>query len=99
MPDLVLRDVDPSELRKAITADVIAALQPLLIESKEPRLVDGDRMAELAAVSRPTIERKVREGVIPSVLVGSCRRYDPRAVIDALAEATRISSRERSTCL
>ena len=85
MPDLILRDTDPGELREAITADVVAALRPLLVESREPRLVDGDRMAELAGVSRPTIDRAVRDDIIPSVKFGRRRLFDPQAVINALA--------------
>ena len=89
MPDLILRDTDPNELREAITADVVAALQPLLIESREPRLVDGDRMAELASVSRPTIDRAVRNDIIPSMKIGNRRRFDPQAVIEAWEAATK----------
>ena len=88
MPDLILRDTDPNELREAITADVVAALQPL-IESREPRLVDGDRMAELASVSRPTIDRAVRNDIIPSMKIGNRRRFDPQAVIEAWEAATK----------
>ena len=84
MPDLILRDVDPEQLRADIAAEVIEALRPMLAASSQPHLVDGDRMAELAGVSRPTIDRAVRDGVIPSVLIGRCRRFEPRAVIDSL---------------
>lgn len=88
MADLILRDVDPETLRASIAAEVIAALRPVLAEANEPRLVGGDRMAELASVSRPTIDRKVRDGDIPSILIGRRRLFEPRAVIDALAAAT-----------
>ena len=44
-------------------------------------------MAELASVSRPTIDRGVKNGTIPSVMLGRCRRFEPRAVFDALAKA------------
>ena len=86
MADLFLQGIDPDELKASITAEIIEALKPLLADSNEPRLVDGDRMAELAGVSRPTIDRAVRDGTIPSVLIGRCRRFEPRKVIDALAE-------------
>ena len=89
MPDLILRDTDPDQLRAEITAEVVKALRPLLADSQEPRLVDGDRMAQLASVSRPTIDRAVRDDIIPSVMIGRCRRYEPRAVIDALANANK----------
>ena len=86
MADLFLLGIDPEELKASITAEIIEALKPLLADSNEPRLVDGDRMAELAGVSRPTIDRAVRDGKIPSVMIGRCRRYEPRKVIDALAD-------------
>ena len=86
MADLFLQGIDPDELKASITAEIIEALKPLLADSNEPRLVDGDRMAELAGVSRPTIDRAVRDDIIPSVLIGRCRRFEPRKVIDALAE-------------
>ena len=89
MPDLIFRDTDPNELREAITAEVVAAIRPLLAEVNEPRLVDGDRMAELAGVSRPTIDRAVRDNAIPSVRIGRRRLFEPRAVIDAFAQATK----------
>ena len=85
MNNLYLQGIDPNDLKAEITAEVVKALKPLLADSQEPRLVDGDRMAELASVSRPTIDRAVRDDIIPSVMIGRCRRYEPRAVIDALA--------------
>lgn len=88
MADLILKDTDPNELRAAIAADVLAAIRPLLANSSAPRLVDGDRMAELAGVSRPTIDRLVRDQRVPSVKIGSRRLFAPQAVIDALAAAT-----------
>ena len=89
MPDLILRDTDPRELRDAITAEVVAAIRPLLADANEPRLVDGDRMAELASVSRPTIDRAVRDDIIPSMKIGNRRRFDPQAVIEAWEAATK----------
>ena len=83
MPDLLLRDTDPDDLRAAIVADVIKALTPMLADSNQPQLVDGDRMAELASVSRPTIDRAVRDDIIPSVKIGRRRLFEPRAVIGA----------------
>ena len=85
MPNLYLQGIAPAELRAEITAEVIAALRLMLAEANEPRLVDGDRMAELIDVSRPTIDRAVRDGTIPSVKIGRRRLFEPRAVIDALA--------------
>ena len=97
MADLILKDTDPNELRAAIAADVLAAIRPLLANSSAPRLVDGDRMAKLAGVSRPTIDRAVRDGMIPSVRIGRRRLFEPSAVIDAWVAATaqNLSKRDR----
>ena len=81
MPDLLLRDTDPDDLRAAIVADVIKALTPMLADSNQPQLVDGDRMAELASVSRPTIDRAVRDDIIPSVKIGRRRLFEPLSLI------------------
>ena len=71
--------------RQQLIAELLTELKPIIAASAEPRLVDGDRMAELAGVSRPTIDRAVRDGIIPSVRIGRRRLYEPRAVIDAWA--------------
>ncbi|WP_372717245.1 helix-turn-helix domain-containing protein [Novipirellula sp.] len=84
MADLSITASMSPEDRAAIVADLVAAMRPLLAEAQEPRLVDGDRMAKLVGVSRPMIDRLRARDVIPSVMVGRCRRYRPDAVIDAL---------------
>ena len=88
MPNnLILRDIDPAQLRDDITASVVAALIPLIAKANEPQLVDGGRMAEIAGISRPTIDRGVRDGIIPSIKIGRRRLFEPRAVIDAWSKA------------
>jgi excisionase family DNA binding protein len=84
---LLVEETDPGTLAEGIAAAVLAALRPVLAESSPPLLVDGDEMARLAGVSRATIDRAVRDGIIPSVLVGRARRFRPDAVIDALTVA------------
>ncbi|TWU42936.1 Helix-turn-helix domain protein [Novipirellula aureliae] len=71
--------------RALIVADVVAAIRPM-IESRHTLLVDGDRLAELLGVSRPTIDRLRADSVIPSVLIGRRRLYNPDAVLAALEE-------------
>jgi excisionase family DNA binding protein len=87
MPDLLLRDIDRHDLIREITAEVVAAMRPVLADSFPPLLVDGDRMASLLSVSRPTIDRMRADGVIPSVLIGRRRLYQPDAVVAALSNA------------
>lgn len=84
MADLLLRDTDRDELVRDITAAVFDSVRDAMAELHEPRLVDGDRMAELAGIARPTLDRLVRGNCIPSVTIGRRRLFRPAAVIDAL---------------
>lgn len=84
MGDMLLRDTDRSELVSDIVAEVVASLRPVLEKSTEPMLVHGDRMAELLGVSRATLDRLRRDRLVPSLLIGSRRLYQPKAVIEAL---------------
>lgn len=88
MSNLILQGIGPDELTEAIAAAVLDALRPVLAETSSPLLVDGHEMARLAGISRPTIDRAVRDGIIPSVLIGRARRFRPDAVIDALTVAS-----------
>ncbi len=94
MADLLLRDTDAVEFREAIVADVLAALRPLLAESAAPRLIDGDAMAAMLSISRPTLDRMRASGSIPSVSIGRRRLYCPDSVVAAIhaprAEAERL---------
>ena len=94
MADLLLRDTDRAELIAEITTEVVAAIRPLLGEAQEPRLVDRHRMAELAGVSLPMVDRLTSAGDVPSVMIGRRRLYQPVAVIDALAHRERAGSHE-----
>lgn len=68
-----------------VAAAVARAMEPLLAQSAEPRLVDRVRMAELLSISTPKLDTMTTAGEIPSVKVGRRRLYQPAAVIDALA--------------
>lgn len=89
MPDLLLRDTDRDELIRDVAAAVVAQIRPLLASKSGPRLVDGEKLAELTSLSRPTIDRLRASGRIPSIPVGSRRLYRPEAVVAALEEQTR----------
>ncbi|QDV56393.1 helix-turn-helix domain-containing protein [Rosistilla oblonga] len=84
MADLFLQHVDPDQFRKDIVADVIEAIAPLLADNREPRLVDRQRMADLLNVSLPHLDCQIRDGLIPSKLIGKRRLFDPAEVIAAL---------------
>ena len=87
MKEVILKSIDADVLRATIASDVVQAIKPILTEVNEPRLVDGDRMAELLSVSRPTLDRAVKQNLIPSVRIGRRRLFEPRKVIDALSES------------
>ena len=44
------------------------------------RAITADELADLLQVSRLTIIRKAKRGVIPSFRVGTCIRFDPKAI-------------------
>ena len=48
------------------------------------RALTADDLAALLRVSRLTIVRKAKRGTIPSFRIGTCVRFDPRAIIDWL---------------
>ncbi|MDV6030483.1 MAG: hypothetical protein F9B45_10325 [Phycisphaera sp. RhM] len=85
MADLILRDIDPVELRREIAAEVIEAIRNIVAEQAEPRMADRHRMAELLDVSLPTLDREVAEGRIPSVKIGTRRLFHPATVFNALS--------------
>lgn len=87
MADLILRDIDPEQLRRDIVADVVASMREILAEQSQPRMVDRPRQAELLSMSLPTLDRLVSEDQIPSVTVGTRRLFVPEKVIAALSES------------
>lgn len=52
----------------------------------EGSLVGRERMAEIAGISVPSLDRLVRDGRIPSIQINSRRLFEPKAVIDALKQ-------------
>lgn len=71
-------------LQAEIVRDVIAAIGPMLVDNREPRLVDRQRMAGLLGVSVPHLDTLVRDGLIPSKMVGKRRLFLACEVIDSL---------------
>ena len=86
MPSLYFHEMDPEQFRETIVSDVMGHLRTLLSESRDPRLVNGDRLAEQLGVSRPTVDRLRADGLIPSVLIGRRRLYRVETVIAALEQ-------------
>lgn len=84
---LIIQEVDSESLAELIAAVVAEAMRPVLAEASQPLLVAGDEIARLIGISRATIDRGVRDGTIPSVLIGRARRFRPDAVVKALTVA------------
>lgn len=79
-------------LRAEVTADVVKAITSLVhAASQQPSLVDRHRQAELLGISVPKLDTLVRDGVIPSKLIGKRRLFDPTAVIAAIPEGNTIA--------
>jgi excisionase family DNA binding protein len=57
-------------------------------------LVDGDKLTLILGISRATIDRLVKTGKLPSVLVGRRRLYRPEDCVLALAKASQRSGGE-----
>jgi excisionase family DNA binding protein len=74
--------IDPSFID--MLADAVVARIPKPEPIDQQLLVDGNRLADLLSVSRPTVDRLVRDGRIPSIRMGARRLYRPTAVIEAL---------------
>lgn len=86
MPDLIFRDTDPDEFRRQIVAELAAEILEILAGQDGPRLVDRQKMAELAGIGTATLDGLVASGAIPSVKIGRRRLFEPKKVIDAMAK-------------
>ena len=80
--------IDP--IVEQVTANLRNSIQEAKQDIRAPLLVDGYEMARLLSVSRPTIDRLRATGKIPSVLVGSSRRYLPNDVVAALKSEAQV---------
>lgn len=90
VPDLILRDIDPDELRAAIVADVVNELRPMMERRSQTsqRIAGRAPMAEILGWSLAKLDRRTKEKAIPSMLDGDRRLYEIDAVIDAIKAGT-----------
>ncbi len=90
MPDLLLRDVHPEDFRTEITKDVVDAIKPLIAEATKPPKTTASRaeMAELLGWSMPKLDRRTKDGAIPSLMDVDRRIYVIADVLDALRAGT-----------
>ena len=76
-----------AELAEQLAPLLADRLAPSLERTAAPLLVDSTEIARLVGSSPSTVDRLRRAGTIPSVLVGTSRRYCPGDVIAALARS------------
>lgn len=100
MPDLLLRDTDPDDLRAAIVADVLKAIGASIrrANTMPKRIANRAEMAELLGWSIAKLDRRTREKAIPSLLDGDRRSYvidDVIAAIKAGTEAAEVDAAAR----
>ncbi len=79
---LLLQGCDTNQFADDLTERVISRIEPLLL--RRTKLVDGDTMAELLSVSRPTLDRDVKAGRIPFGRIGARKVFDVEAVMAAV---------------
>lgn len=102
MPDLILRDTDPDDLRAAIVADVLAALRPMLERqsSIDKRIATRAEMARILGWSLAKLGRETAAGHIPSLLSGGRRCFEIEKVLEAVraqtADAERIAAERQA---
>ena len=90
MVDLILRETDPDTLRALIVRDVVAAIRPLIKESlTSPSPITGrEGMAKILTWSVTTLDRRTKDGTIPSMLDGDRRLYVIADVIESIEAGT-----------
>ena len=71
---------------------VVAKVKEQIVAPLLDPVVDADGLAQLLKVSKTTIERKTRDGSIPSFQVGDCRRYRVDEVYAALRGPSLVST-------
>lgn len=96
MPDLLLRDTDPDELRAAIVRDVVDKLRPMLERrpAVDKKIATRAEMARILQWSIPKLDRETTAKSIPSLMRGDRRTYVIDDVIAALKAGTEAAEAE-----
>lgn len=81
---LFLNTVDLENLKREICAEICNRIEALLAMQGPERAVSREKMAELLGVGIATIDRLVRDGVIPSMMPCNRRLFLPSQVYAAL---------------
>lgn len=92
---MLVRSIDVDALAERVAAIVVERVLPNLSQSRR-NLVDRPKMAELAGISIPVLDRLVSQKLIPSTTVGTRRLFDPDAVIDSLANGSGAALKAKS---
>ena len=103
MPDLIFRDTDPDEFRRAIVVELLVEIGPMLQRGSEMpnRIANRIEMAEILRWSLSKLDRRTKSKAIPSLLDGDRRSYIIDDVIEAIKaqtnEAERIAAERQAT--
>ena len=79
---LLIECPDVDQLVERIADVVCERLAPLL--ASKPKAVGADELAEQISCSRATVDRLVKSGQIPSMKIGSSRRFVVEEVLRSL---------------
>lgn len=96
MPDLILRDVDPEELRAAIVADLRKELRALLTQQNVDAapIATRDGMSKILRWSQAKLDAATKAKTIPSIMEGGRRTYIIADVLEALKAGTEAAEAE-----
>ena len=84
---LFLNSVDLENLKREICSEICNRIEALLAVHGPERAVSREEMAELLGVGIATIDRLVRDAVIPSMMPCNRRLFLPSKVYAALQVA------------
>jgi len=82
---VIVQSTDLDSLVSEVSSEVCRMLAEKWSVRTIESAVDRPEMADLLGVSVPTLDRLVRDGVIPSMLVASRRKFLPQVVYAALS--------------
>ncbi|WDQ19012.1 hypothetical protein [Rhodopirellula sp. P2] len=96
MPDLILRDIDPEQLRAAIVADVLNGIRPLLARHNVDAgpVATRDGMRKILHWSMGKLDAETKAKTIPSIMQGDRRLYVIEDVLNALRDGTEAAEAE-----
>jgi len=81
---LILTSDDLDSLATRIADEVCGRIESAIGTANQERVAGREEMAKLLGVGLATLDRSVRDGCIPSMLINSRRLFLPSEVFNAL---------------